>query len=89
MFKHVLLFSIEKSQLSQLSFNEFSKVSNLSLFARLIPNLKSKCNVSLLAKKIMRWFDESKGNANPLTIGLLGFLHNFMYMISAIDKNDD
>lgn len=41
MFKHILPFSIERSELSQ-SSNKFSKVSSLSPFAKLISNLKSK-----------------------------------------------
>ena len=93
MFKHVLLFSIERSELSQ-SINEFSKVSNLSPFARLISSLKCQCNMSRLAKKIMRWFDESKGNEKSFDYRFTGqesrrFLHNFMYMISAIEGEND
>ena len=93
MFKHVLLFSIQRSELSQ-SINEFSKVSNLSPFARLISSLKCQCNMSRLAKKIMRWFDESKGNAKSFDYRFTGqesrrFLHNFMYMISAIEGEND
>ena len=93
MFKHVLLFSIQRSELSQ-SITEFSKVSNLSPFARLISSLKSQCNMSRLAKKIMRWFDESKGNAKSFDYRFTGqesrrFLHNFMYLISAIEGVND
>ena len=93
MFKHVLLSSIQRSELSQ-SINEFSKVSSLSPFARLISILKSQCNMSRLAKKIMRWFDESKGNAKSFDYMFTGqescrFLHNFMYMISAIEGEND
>ena len=92
MFKHVLLFSIEKSELSK-SINEFSKVSNLSPFARLISSLKNQCNMSRLAK-IMRWFDERKGNPKSFDYRFTGqesrrFLHNFMYMILAIEGDKD
>ena len=71
-----------------------SKVSSLSPFARLISILKSQCNMSRLAKKIMRWFDESKGNAKSFDYMFTGqescrFLHNFMYMISAIEGEND
>lgn len=93
MFKHVLLFSIEKSELSQ-SINEFSTVSNLSQFARLISSLKNQCNMSRLAKKITRWLDESKGNPKSFDYRFTRqesrrFLHNLMYMILAIEGDKD
>ena len=87
MFKLVLHFSIEKSKLSQ-NITEFSKVSNQSPFSRLIYNLKTQSNLSRLAKKIMKWFDETKGSAKSFDYRFTGqesrrFLHNFMSMISA------
>ena len=93
MFKLVLLFSIEKSKLSN-AVTEFCKVGNQSPFARLIHNLKTQSNLSRLAKKIMKWFDESKGNAKSFDYRFTGqesrrFLHNFMYMISAIEQEND
>lgn len=50
--------------------------------------------MTCLAKKIMRWFDESKGNAKSFDYKFTGqesrrFLHNFMYMISAIEGEND
>ena len=50
MFKLVLLFSIEKSKVSN-TVTEFSKMGNQSPFARLIHNLKTQSNLSCLAKK--------------------------------------
>ena len=93
MFKLVLLFSIEKSHLSQ-TITEFSKVSSQSPFARLIYNLTTQSNLSRLAKKIMKWFDESKGSAKSFDYRFTGqesrrFLHNFMSMISAIEADND
>ena len=42
----------------------------------------------------MKWFDESKGNAKSFDYRFTGqesrrFLHNFMYMISAIEQEND
>ena len=81
----ILLFSIEKSKLSN-SVTEFSKVGSQSPFERLIHYLKTQSNLSCLAKKIMKWFDDSKGNTKSLDYRFTGqetrrFLHNFMYMI--------
>jgi len=92
MFKLVLLFSIEKSNLSQ-TIIEFSKISRQSPFARLIHNLKTQSNLPRLAKKIMKWFDEREGNAKSFEYSFTGqesrrFLHNFMYMISATEAGN-
>ena len=57
------------------SVTEFSKVGSQSPFERLIHYLKTQSNLFCLAKKIMKWFDDSKGNTNLWTIGSLGKKH--------------
>lgn len=93
MFKYILRFAVEKSKLGQ-NVKEFAKVSHQCSFAKLINNLETESNLSRMAKKIIRWFDESKGNAKSFDYRFTGqesrrFLHNFMKMISAIEEKND
>ena len=85
----ILEFAIAKSNLPQ-SVNTFQNVSPHSPFAKLVTSLKTEANLSRLAKKIVRWFDETKGNRKHFEYRFAGkdsrgFLHNFMYLLRAIE----
>ena len=78
-----------RSNLPQ-SINTFQNISPHSPFAKLVTSLKTEANLSRLAKKIVRWFDETKGNRKHFEYRFAGkdsrgFLHNFMYLLRAIE----
>lgn len=79
-------------------------VTGTSLFANLPPNskfvkyvhaLKNKCNLTRLAKKVIKWFDDTNGTGNDsFDYRFTGkdsrlFLHNFMYLIEVIEAGTD
>jgi hypothetical protein len=43
------------------SVTSFSQVSSTSPFAKYIKAMRNQCSLSRLANKIVRWFDETKG----------------------------
>ena len=93
LFSLILEFSIEISKLPQ-NVNEFQKVSTHSPFFRLITSLKTEASLSPLAKKVVRWFDEGKGNPKAFSYRFTGeesrrFLHNFMFLMKAMKGERD
>jgi hypothetical protein len=51
-------------------------------------------NLSRLAKKVIKWFDETKASGKSFDYRFTGeesrrFLHNFMHLISAIEQKND
>ena len=90
---HILEFAIAKSKLPH-NVNDFSLLNSKSPFAKLISNMRSESNLSRLAKKVIRWFNDTKVNAKAFDYRFTGqescrFLHNFMYLISAIAEEND
>lgn len=68
----------------------FSQVPSNSPIARYVNEMKTKCSLSRLAKRIVRWFNETKSNGKPFDYRFTGkdsrgFLHNFMYLIAAVE----
>lgn len=93
LFTLILEFAIEISKLPQ-NVAEFQKVNTNSPFFRLITSLETEASLSRLAKKVVRLFDEGKGNPKALSYRFTGeeshrFLHNFMYLIKAIEGTND
>ena len=93
MFRHILEFAIAKSNLAS-NVNDFSSVNPQSPFSKLISNMRYESNLSRLAKKVIKWFNETKANSKSFDYRFTGhesrrFLHNFMYLISAIEELND
>jgi len=68
----------------------FSQLPKSSPFVKYITAMKQKCNLTRLAKRVIRWFDETKSHGKEFDYRFTGrdsrfFLHNFMLLISAID----
>ena len=69
-------------------------------FHRSLPNLhlhvmfktlRTKCDLSRLAKRIIRWFNESRSKEKKFDYHFTGkdsrmFVHNFMFLISSVDS---
>ena len=80
---HRLLLNIAISW-SKLPVSSFSKVSQHCLFYKFIEILRSKCHLQRLAKKIIRWFNETGGEGKEFDYRFTGkdsrlFLQNFVY----------
>ena len=74
------------------SVNCFSQVSSISPFFKYVEALRSKCSLSRLANKVIRWFNETKGNGKEFDYRFTGkdsrmFLHNFMFLIDILEKD--
>lgn len=61
LFTLILEFTAEISKLPG-NVNEFQKFNTNSPFFRLITSLKMEASLSRLAKMVVRWFNEGKGN---------------------------
>lgn len=74
------------------SVNCFSQVSSLSPFFKYVEALRSKCSLSRLANKVIRWFNETNGTGKEFDYRFTGkdsrmFLHNFMFLIDILEKD--
>ena len=61
-----------------------------SLLFKYVDTLKSKCGLNRLAKRIVRWFNETGANGNNFDYRFTGkysrmFLYNFMFLISILE----
>ena len=70
----------------------FANVPPTSCFYRYIDVMRNRCNLSRLAKRIIRWFDESRSSGKVFDYRFTGkdsrlFLHNFMLLISSVDRH--
>ena len=70
----------------------FSQIPSKSPFARYVKTLRTKCDLSRLAKKIIRWFNESRSKEKKFDYRFTGkdsrmFVHNFMFLISSVDSS--
>ncbi|CAB4003604.1 Hypothetical predicted protein [Paramuricea clavata] len=87
--RYLLLEVFEISNLPD-SIKLFSQVPSNSPIARYISEMKTKCGLSRLAKRIVRWFNKTKAASKALDYRFTGkdsrgFLHNFMYLIAAVE----
>jgi hypothetical protein len=71
MFRYILDFAIAKSGLGP-SVNDFSSVDSQSPFAALISNMRSVSNLSRLAKKVIKWFNDTKASAKSFDYRFTG-----------------
>ena len=93
MFRHILEFGIAKSNLAP-SINMFSSVNPECPFFKLVWNMRHVSNLSRLAKKVIKWFNETKASGKSFDYRFTGeesrrFLHNFMPLISAVEQKND
>ena len=91
--KLMLCEAIGKSALPP-SVSKFSEVPSNSPFAKFIGILKSHCQLSRLAKKIIRWFNETKAAGKDFDYRFTGrdsrmFLHNFMFLVDSLSHKFD
>lgn len=72
------------------SVNSFSKVPAQSPLGKYVHALRTQCHLTRLAKRVIKWFDETKGEGKAFDYRFTGkesrgFLHDFMYLIAAVE----
>ena len=90
--RYLLNQAIEMSKPHLSTCLSFTQVPPDTPFSRYIDILRSKCNLSRLAKKVIRWYDENaSSNRKSFDYRFTGkdsrmFLHNFMFLIDALES---
>ena len=72
------------------SVKSFSHLQSTSAFAKYVLTMKRKCQLSRLANKIIKWFNECRSDGKTFDYRFTGkdsrlFLHNFMFLIAAVN----
>ena len=93
LFRRILYESIGKSALDKSVVN-FEQVPNSAPFSRLVNCLQNTAKLPRVAKRIRRWFNETKGSGSDFQYRFTGqdsrmFLHNFMFIIDAVKQSTD
>ena len=91
--KMMLREAIKKSSLGS-NVTNFSGVPNGSSFCKFVHALKSKCQLSRLANKVIRWFNETKADGKDFEYRFTGrdsrmYLHHFMYLVASLESPTD
>ena len=71
------------------SIKVFSQISDNSPIAKFVNEMKTKCHLSHLANRVVKWFNDTRGDGKPFDYRFTGkdsqgFLHNFMYLVAAV-----
>lgn len=74
------------------AIKNFSEIPSSSPIVRYIGVMKTKCCLSRLAKKIIKWFNETQAEGKNFDYRFTGkesrgFLHNFMYLIGVVEPS--
>ena len=88
MFRLILYESVSKSNLDS-SVAHFNDVLNSTAFSRLVNCLIKSAKLSRLAKKVKRWFNDTKESSKDFQYRFTGqdsrmFLRNFMFIIDTL-----
>ena len=91
--KIMLYEAIQKSSLHS-NVTNMSGVPRDSPFSKFVQALKSKCQLSRLANKVTRWFNETKADGKDFEYRFTGrdsrmFLHNFMHLVESLESCAD
>lgn len=91
--KMMLHEAIQKSSLRG-NVTNMSGVPWDSPFFKFVQALKSKCQLSRLANKVTRWFNETKAEGKDFDYRFTGrdsrmYLHNFMYLVESLESPAD
>ena len=74
------------------SVKSFCELASSSPLVKYVTIMKAKCHLSRLGKKIVKWFNETQANSKNFDYRFTGresrfFLHNFMYLIDAVEPS--
>ena len=72
------------------SVKKFSELASSSPLVKYVTTMKTKCQLSRLGKRIVRWLNETRANGKNFDFRFTGresmfFLYNFMYLIDAVE----
>lgn len=72
------------------SVKKFSELASSSPLVKYVTIMKTKCQLSRLGKRIVKWFNETQANGKNFDYRFTGresrfFLYNFMYLIDAVE----
>ncbi|CAB4033702.1 Hypothetical predicted protein [Paramuricea clavata] len=89
-FKLILYHSIGKSNITS-NVAHFNDLSNSTSFSRLVNCLLKTAKLVRLAKKVKRWFNDTKATGQDFKYRFTGqdsrlFLHNFMFIIDSLKE---
>ena len=92
-FRSILYESIAKSGLAK-TVTQFDHVPQAAPLYKLVTCLQKKARLSRLAKKVIRWFNDTKGSGKDFQYRFTRqdsrmFLHNFMFVIDALKLTSD
>ena len=92
-FRQLLYHAIGKSKLAENVVN-FNSIPVGCPFTTLVSCLRQKAQLGRLAKKIVKWFQETKGKGKQFEYRFTGrdsrlLLHNFMFLIEAVECEND
>ena len=88
--RHLLYIAISLSELPNSVVN-FNQVRSNSVLFNYVETLRSKCSLSRLAKKVIRWFTKTKGSGKEFDYRFTGkdsqmILHNSMFLIDLLEQ---
>ena len=92
-FKGVLKEATAKSNLSD-ACKKFSDVPKDSPFSRVLTALKYEVKAKCLARKVIKWYDETQSTGQDLQYRFTGkesrlFCHNFMRLVKWLSSEKD
>ena len=72
------------------SVKKFSELPSTSPFAKYVTVMKTKCHLSRLGKKVVKWFNDTQADGKKFDYRFTGresrfFLYNFMYLIDVVE----
>lgn len=93
--RHLLRELLNQCSKDVSNFSSFSQIPPSSKLVRYVELLRSKCNLTRLAKKVIKWFDDTKVSQNDsFDYRFTGkdsrmFLHNFMFLFELLVEGSD
>ena len=91
--KIMLYEAIQKSSLDS-NVTNMREVPKDAPLLKFVQALKCECQLSRLANKVTRWFNETKADGKEFDYRFTGrdsrmFLHNFMYLVQSLESHAD
>ena len=91
--KIMLYEAIQKSSLDS-NVTNMREVPKDAPLLKFVQALKCECQLSRLANKVTRWFNETKADGKEFDYRFTGrdsrmFLHNFMYLVKSLESHAD
>lgn len=91
--KIMLYEAIQKSSLGS-NVTNMREVPKDAPLLKFVQVLKYKCQLSRLANKVTRWFNQTKADGKEFDYRFIGrdsrmYLHNFMHLVQSLESHAD